>query len=34
VLFPNAWSARYFGENNPDIEALALPPRASAAANA
>jgi peptide chain release factor 3 len=31
VLLPNAWSARYFAENNPDIEVLPLPPQASVA---
>ncbi len=31
VLLPNAWSARYFAENNPDVEVLPLPPQASVA---
>jgi peptide chain release factor 3 len=26
VLLPNAWSARYFEDNNPDLEVLATPP--------
>jgi peptide chain release factor 3 len=32
VLLPNAWSARYFEENNKDVEVLPLPPRAPQAA--
>jgi peptide chain release factor 3 len=28
VLLPNAWSARYFEENNPEVEVLHLPPAA------
>ena len=32
VLLPNAWSARYFQDNNPDLEVAATPPMLDALA--